>query len=226
MTQLDPQRWRLDLVIHGQSFGSVPKPPVEAPTCGELAEEFVLRVKHSWPALVESSHPRVSWRVRLLGRTGYGIVRDAAHWGGQLVFGLVVKRLRIEAGGGADGSRRSGDNFFPTFDVFRWTLLLRLCAELPSPRVDFHLCAGIEGGKLASRRVDREMFMPPGSTLNVHASPAITWWMSRSVGLWVSLSGGMYFIPTMPTLDDPSIALTPLPGFVEGGLGLEFRWGG
>ena len=220
---LEPQGWRLDMVVSSDKFGVARKPPITAPNCSELADEFVLRVKQSLPEPGPErrrSTARVAWRARLAGRGGYGLIRGAPFGGAQLVFALKTRHFGFELGAGGDYGR-SSQQTFPDLRLARMTLLLRVCGEFTVRSVDFHLCAGAEGGAMSTQRPHATTWADPGGTLNVHAAPALTWWLHPRVGLWLGLSGGPY-------LERPTPKLTGFPvarGYGEGALGVEFRWG-
>lgn len=70
--------------------------------------------------------------------------------------------------------------------------------------------------------------------LNVHAAPAMTWWMHRRVGLWFGLAAGVNVLlpdgcikaaATDVSCKSESGPVWRTPKLVaHGGLGLEFRW--
>lgn len=233
VSALEPQGWQLDMVVSSDKFGVARKPPVAAPDCDELADEFVLRVKQSLPerAVRPRVVARVTWRARLDGRGGYGLIRGAPFGGAQLVFALTTRHIGFELGVGGDyglSKRQSSLDF----KLARLTFLLRICREFTAGPVDFHLCAGIEGGALTTHRLQpttwATTWTDPGGTLNIHAAPALTWWLHPKVGLWLGLSGGPYLARPIP---NPA-GLPRVPGYAEetrgygeGALGVEFRWG-
>lgn len=223
VTRLEPAGWRMLTTVSSQEFGRVLKPAVDAPSCAELADAFILFVTHSWSAS-EPPPPRVTWRMRIAGRGGYGLMGSEWYGGGQVAFGVVVGRLRVELGGGGVGGRRK---HVPGFEIQRWTLLLRACAELSVRTVDLHLCGGAEGGFINTRRLKRDKWLEGALSIDLHLAPAMTWWVHPVVGVWLGLAGGVYVWRPKAAIGAELVNDVPGPAVsIEGALGLEFRWGG
>ena len=221
VTRLEPSGWRMLTSVHSPEFGGAPKPAIDAPSCTELADAFILFVTHSWTASEPRPPPRATWRMRLAGRGGYGLAGSGGYGGAQLVFGLVVGHLRVELGGGGVGGRT--DESVPRIAFQRWTLLLRACGEFAVRSLELRLCGGAEGGMI-NGRADGGSWTDVVETLDLHLAPAMTWWVHPVVGVWLGLSGGWYASRPEPAYN--GTLLTPVHhGSAEGALGLEFRWG-
>ena len=223
--------WRMEMTVAGAEFGESTKPPLLAPSCDELADEFVLRAKQFWlasaPTPASRAPPTISWRARFGGRAGYGLVPDAGFYGGQLAFGLVVRRVRIEVGSGLVGARRpgaptAGSSTFPGFTALRWTALLRVCGEFPVRSVDFRVCAGAEAGKLHAREAGKMAWDRASPSVDVDVATGLTWWFHPAVGMWLGLTAGR--CACKASLKHEGQILTLPPAFGEVALGLEFRW--
>lgn len=225
VSPLAPGAWRMLTTMYSQEFGSAPKPAVDAPSCAELADAFILFVTHSWTAAEPRPRPRVTWRMRVAGRGGYGLAGSEWYGGGQLVLGLVVGHLRIELGGSGVGGWRGAEKPVPHLGVQRWTVLLRACGELAVRSLELRLCGGSEGGWVATRRREGSGWQEFAPTFDLHLAPALTWWVRPGIGVWVGLTGGWYPWPLQPKIGEVP-ARVPSPwGSAEGALGLEFRWG-
>lgn len=229
---MDDGGWRMEMSVIGGEFGESTKPPLDAPSCDELADEFVLRAEQYWLAASQTPVPRdrpsVGWRARVVGRAGYGTVRDAGTYGGQVVFGLVVRRLRLELGGGLEYASSPGSSTLPVFTALRWTTLVRVCGEWMRQSVALHLCGGAAAGQIYARGVTWNSV----PSVDVHAAPGLTWWFHSKLGLWLGFSAGVYLNRPefmhgeegeQHAVGAPSVRAPPF--FGEGAMGLEFRWG-
>ena len=227
VTPLAPAGWRMLTTVYSQEFGSAPKPAVDAPTCAELADAFILFVTHSWTAAEPPPPPRVTWRMRVAGRGGYGLAGSRWYAGGQLVIGLVVGHLRVELGGAGVGGVRGAEEPVPGLGVQRWTLLLRACGEMAVRSLELRLCGGAEGGGIATGPAKgSSRWQPSAGTLDLHLAPALTWWVHPVLGVWVGLTGGVYLTHLNPKIGEEPSPKVPSPWVsAEGALGLEFRWG-
>jgi len=229
LTRLGELGWRLEISVQeGSEVAS--QPPIEAGECGDVAAEFVSRTQTLWMLWTRPSPaapPRkVAGRVRIAGRYGYGLLKDAYFGGGQVVFALAWRWARIEAGVAADGARRVVLNDGRLSHWWRASLLLRGCGEVVTRQVDVHLCGGVEVGPMGGTVVETRTRSGVGVPVNLHAAPAITWWFHRVVGLWAGLGAGVYVswpAPVTPTPDRRPL-LAPSRYALEAGAGLEFRW--
>ncbi|MDC0716767.1 hypothetical protein [Nannocystis bainbridge] len=224
VTRVDAQTWRLETAARGE-FGTTERPAVESGHCFELVDDFIHYADTVWRTWAVDEAPakrRPALHVRLAGQVGLGLLPRGAFGGGQAILGVVWKHARLELGlaaDGVDGLRLRPDD--PAFrsDWVRGSLLVRGCGVLPTRRVDFLLCAGVEGGALAGRGGAAWNRAVP--TFNVHAAPGLVWWFHRVVGLWLGASGGPLLPPLEPRGAGGSYGITRF--FFAGGLGLEFR---
>jgi len=207
LTRIGEVGWHLEISVKEGESALASQPPIEAGECVDLATEFVQRVQTLW-ALWTRPRPaarprRVTGVARVGGRYGYGLLADQDFGGGQVVLGLVWRRLRLEAGVTADAALNVAlppKAVYLQSDWLRAGLLLRGCGELGlrADVVVIHLCGGAEVGAIGGRNVDGGVWNKFGPILNFHVAPALTWWFHRVVGLWAGVAAGAFVLRPRP----------------------------
>jgi hypothetical protein len=228
LTRLGELGWRLEISVHEAKAEPASQPPIEAGDCADLAAEFVSRTQTLWSLWTrprKAPPPRkMSGRVRIAGRYGYGLLHQEEFGGGQVVFALAWRHARIEAGLAADAALAVDLDVKIRSHWLRTGLLVRGCGTLVARRVlDLHLCAGVEVGPMGGKNAEKRKWGDFNPTLDVHATPALTWWFHRQIGLWAGLGAGVFVL--QPTPGKPGRELLPPSRYsLEIGAGLEFRW--
>lgn len=235
LTRLGELGWRLEISVHEAKQEPDVQPPIEAGDCADLAAEFVSRTRTLWSLWTRPRPPppprKVSGRVRVAGRYGYGLMHGESFGGGQVMFALAWRHARIEAGLAADAAlavdlRDDGRELRSHW--LRTSVIVRGCGTAVAREVvDLHLCGGVEVGPMGGQNAEKGTWGRFRPVLNLHATPAVTWWFHRAVGLWAGFGAGVFVLRPAPvTAGEPQRELGPASAYsLEGGAGLEFRWG-
>lgn len=228
VSQPDPRTWRMETTTQG-GFGSATRPPAEAGSCADLVDNFIryaVTVWDSWAIAPSTRRRSVRGYVRIAGQGGFGLLPRSGFGGGQLVFGLVWRRARIELGLAADrvdGIRLDPRDAAYRTDWVRGAAFVRGCGVLAARSIDFLLCAGVQGGVISGRSAGP--WNGPTRVFDVHAAPGLVWWFHRAVGLWAGISGGPFVQPLRPRHEVTGETFGTTAYYIAGGVGFEFRPG-
>ncbi len=213
----------------------VPEPPIIAPLLsGGLPPAVEHPIVEPPPYIYEEKQREpvarralpLGLRIRAEARVGHGVLPQSVFGGGRLHAALVMGRARVELGVGMSGAGPlvvPGDDATPR--PFHASIQLSGCGDPIQGKVDLHLCAGFEGGRVF---VGADTSSPQPWTLHLVMAPALTWWFGRHIGMFVGVSVGPALVrsnfytgatPGMDALGERSTAKFLLAGT----LGLEVR---
>lgn len=167
----------------------------------------------------------VGVRVRWSVRAGRGVLPQPTFGGGLVHAALVVGRARLELGATISGAGPLGISPERTHRPIHTGLQVNACGEFTRRAVDARLCLGAEGG-LIVMRIDTDRQRP--WTLHAIASPSVTWWFHRHLGLYAGVTAGPAIVRSDfyygPGPGEEAIAERSTPPYlVAGSAGLELR---
>lgn len=165
-------------------------------------------------------------RIRTEARVAHGVLPRPVATGVRLVVAAFGRHVRAEFGASLDYAGEwtvAGDP--RVRHPGRVAARVSFCRDLVVRSVDLHLCAGLDGGIILMKNIDRTA---KPWMVHLHVSPGVTWWFRPRVGLFAGFSAG-------PALARPNFYLGPGPEelaesrhpmpreFVEAAVGLEIR---